>query len=212
MNFEKLTTSKVNTVADWIILIVVTNILVILFTLPIITFYPAINAGYSVFADKIDHGNVSVFKAFFKHFKKDFFRKSGFGLLLIVITYLSIVNSLYYSNNMSIGGSWFHILGYYVTLGLLAIMYTISLYGLVVYHQTNKIKLSIQIKTSLFLAGKYPITTVVLVFLNMIPLLMLTTIKTGVLFVFSGVSIPLLLHAVLTQKSRYYIANLGEEK
>jgi mannose/fructose-specific phosphotransferase system component IIA len=53
---------------------------------------------------------------------------------------------------------------------------------------------------------------VVLVFLNMIPLLMLTTIKTGVLFVFSGVSIPLLLHAVLTQKSRYYIANLGEEK
>lgn len=210
MNFEKLMNSKINAIADWILRIVVINILVILCSLPIITLFPAITAGYNVFSDYLDKKDVRLFSGFFDHFRNHIGKKILFGLLLVAIVYLSVTNSSYYSSIMEQNPTWFFIVGYYVTLVLLAVVYATSLYTLVVFRCYPEIKLSRIIKLALFLAGKYYYITVFLVIVNTIPVLMLFTPMTSVLFVFMGVSIPLLAHAFLTSPARYYLMKLGE--
>jgi len=209
MNFEKLMNSKINVIADWIIRIVMINIMVILCALPIITLYPAVVAGYNVFSDYVDRKEVRLFPAFFNHFRDHIGKKIGFGLLIIVIVYLSFTNSSYYSSILETSPSTFILIGYYVTLVLLAIMYAMTLYTLVVFRVFPELKLFRIIKLAFFLSGKYYYITIFLVLVNTIPVLMLFTPVTSVLFVFMGVSIPLLVHALLTQQARLYLAQLG---
>jgi hypothetical protein len=98
--------------------------------------------------------------------------------------------------------SWFYRLGYYVTLLLLAVGYALVLYTVVVHHVRPELHLKAVVPLSLHLSGRFAWITALLVMLNLIPLLMLMIQATGVLFVFSGVSIPLLLHAWLTRGVR----------
>jgi uncharacterized membrane protein YesL len=211
MNFDKLMNSRINWIADWIIRIVVINILVIVTMLPIITWYPAFVAGYSVFADTLDNKDVKLFRSFFRHFRTNLPRRLLFGVVVFLLTYLGFANSSYYSTLIEAGEGWFYQAGYFVTIVLLAMLYAVILYTFVVVYVLPSIKFKPLVKLSLYLAGKYYFITIFLVLLNMIPILMLFTSVTSVLFVFSGVSLPLLTHAILTQSARRYIEKIGAD-
>lgn len=210
MNFDKLMNSRINWIADWIIRIVVINVLVILCSIPVVTLYPAFLAGYSVFADLLDKKEVRIIPSFFHHIRRNLVRRSLFGIAIMGITYLSLTNAMYYNDLITTEGGWFYLSGYYVTLVLLAMLYALMLYTVVVFHELPSIRIKHLVKLSLYLAGKYYFVTVLLVFLNLIPLFMFFSSVTSVLFVFSGISIPLLLHAYLTRPARQYIQSVGE--
>lgn len=209
MNFEKLMNSKINVVADWIIRIVMINILVILCALPIITLFPALVAGYNVFSDYVDRKEVRLFPAFFDYFRNHIGKKIGFGVLILLIAYISFTNSSYYSTVLETSPSAFFMIGYYVTLVILALIYAMMLYTFVLFYEFPELKLGRIMKLSFFLAGKYYFITIFLVLVNAIPVLMLFTPVTSVLFVFMGVSIPLLIQAILTKPARIFIKHLG---
>lgn len=211
MNFDKLMNSKINTVADWIIRIVMINILVILCSLPIVTIFPAFVSGYSVFADYIDKKDTKLFSSFFFHFRKNLGRRVLFGVVILVLSYIFLSNAIFYNTLASDTGDWFYTAGYFVTFILIAMLYALLLYTLVVYYELPSVKLKVLFKLALYLAGKYYIITIGLVMINLIPLFMLLTAVTSVLFVFSGVSIPLLIHAIVTKPARQYIKNIGED-
>lgn len=211
MNFDKLMNSRINWIADWIIRIVVINVLVILMMLPIITWYPSFVAGYSVFADAVDRKEVKIVPSFFRHFRIHLPRRIIFGVVIFLLTYLSFANASYYSTLIEAGEGLFYQIGYYVTIVLMAMLYAVILYTFVIVYVYPSIKFPPLIKLSLYLAGKYYFITIFLVLLNMIPVLMLFTSVTSVLFVFSGISLPLLMHAILTQPARRYIEKMGAD-
>ena len=66
-------------------------------------------------------------------------------------------------------------------------------------------------KLAFYLSGKFFVKTVLLVFTTLIPFLMLMTPITQVVFVFGGLSIPVLLNALITNKVVIYIEGLVKE-
>ncbi len=60
--FEKLVNSRINDVADWIIRIIMINVMIIFFSLAVVTIYPAISAGYNMFHDYVEKKNTRLFK------------------------------------------------------------------------------------------------------------------------------------------------------
>ncbi|MCD6482156.1 MAG: hypothetical protein J7K80_00270, partial [Candidatus Izimaplasma sp.] len=62
MSFEKLVNSKINVFADWIIRLVMINLMIIVSSLLIITIYPALTAGFNLFHDYINGKNPKLFR------------------------------------------------------------------------------------------------------------------------------------------------------
>ncbi len=209
--FEKLLHSKVNAVADWIIRLVMVNIMIIFFSLGIITIYPAFSAGYSLFSDYVTRKDTKLIPDYFKYFKQNFGKKVLLQLFVTVILLIGYSNIRYYTVNLELESDWFLLVGYYVTLALLGVTYAVVLYSFVVMKVTPNLKLSRIIKISFYLAGKYYFITLLLVVCNLAPFLLLLNMNTFLIFVFMGISIPLTLHALLTRSAVQFLDGLGKE-
>lgn len=210
MNFDKLMNSKINAFADWVIRLVLINILIVVTALPVITLLPALCAGYAVLSDYVQKKDVKLVRTYFEYFRQNIGKKLVLGVIIALIFYLSFANSTFYSNVLEQESSTLVLVGYYVTLALLAIAYAVSLYTFVVFKVHPGIRLFEIIKLSFYLAGKFYFITLFLVMVNTIPFLMLLLPLTSVLFVFFGVSLPLLIHALLTRQAVHYLERLGE--
>lgn len=197
MDFGKMTQSKINLVADWIIRIIVTNVLIILCSIPIITLYPALIAGYAQLHKYMSDEPTTLFKGFFTSFKEQIGRKILTGVIITGFLYLSISNTIFYSLNMENQG-WFYVVGYFVTLSIITMFYALSLYGIIVMSVIPKLSFVNMFKVSVFLAGKYFIKTLLIVFSSFIPVFLLFSPYTHVVLIFAGLSIPLFLIMLLS--------------
>lgn len=211
MNFEKLVNSKINVVADWIIRLVILNVLIIFFSLPIITIYPAVSAGYNMFNDYVNQKNTKLFQGFFTYFKEALGRKMLLSVIIVLVFVLGYSNIRFYSFNLENDPSIVNNLGYYITLSLLAIWYAITVYTIIVNRVNSKMKLMSLFKLSFFMAGKYYFITLALVVVNSLPIVLLFFPQTVVFFILMGISLPLMINAFLTRGAVFYLENLGEK-
>lgn len=166
MSFEKLVNSKINEFADWVIRLVMINIMVIVFSIPLLTIYPAVSAGYNMFHDYVTGKEVRLFSGFFKYFKEDILRKIFIGIIIGIIIVMGFLNVRYYSQILENDTTTFYLIGYYVTLALLAASYAASFYTFVVVNVSSKIKVKNVFKLSFVLAGKFYFRTLLLVIIN----------------------------------------------
>ena len=211
MNIEKIAHSKINRIADWIIRLVVLNVLMIITMLPIVTIFVALSSGYNQMADYINGKNPPLVKGYFSHFKDHFKKKLIRGLTFLVFIFFLFSNIRFYLISIETDPSLIVVIGYYVSIILLVLLITVMLYSLVVTKVYLKVNLKLFYKLSFFLAGKYFFNTIALVFVAIIPFAMLLTPFTTMVFVFIGVSLPVTLNALLTRQALRYIESLGEE-
>ena len=209
--FEKLMHSKLNMVADWIIRIIMINILIILFSLPVFTVYAAVSAGYNVFHDYLNQKDIKLFKGFFGYFKQRLVRKIIFQLLLVVVFGLGYLNVRYYTTLLEENYQLFYVVGYYITLAFLAIAYAVMIMSLVVYYINPAMRYRYVIKLSFYLSGKYYFRTLAIVVINSIPMFLLLFPQLMVLFVFAGIGLPLVLVAITTKDIVHYVERLGDQ-
>ena len=209
--FEKLVNSKLNAVADWIIRLVMINIFMIICSLPVITIFPALSAGYNLLHDYVEGKHTPLVKGYFGYFKEYIGRKIVVGIVIGILLVVSYTNIRYYVDVLETNETLFFQIGYYATLALIAALYAVILYTVVVLNVESKMKLVSLFKLSFFLAGKYYFITVLLVVINSLPVFLLFTPITSLIFVFMGLSIPLTLHALLTKNAVYYLEGLGNE-
>ncbi len=212
MNFEKLANSKINVFADWVIRLVMINLMIIVFSLPILTIYPAISAGYNMFHDYTNTKNPKLFRGYFGYFKSNLKRKILIGLIIVISIVVGFLNVRYYSTVLEQGASVFYLIGYYVTLALLATLYAISIYSLVVISVYPKSKLRNLFKLSFILAGKFYFRTLLLVIINTGVILLLIYPPTAMIFIFMGMSIVLLIDALITRDVVVYLTTFGDKK
>ena len=211
MVYEKTFYQKINTVADWIIRIIMLNILMIITSLPVITIFPSIAAGYKMFRRYIHKDEEKLFKGYFEFFLQDFGKKFSVGLVLIVIIGLGYLNVTYYVDLLNVNNNIFYLVGYYLTLAVLISAFIIMLYTMSILYILPKIKLVLLFKLAFYLSGKYFFKTVLLVLTTIVPFLMLMLPITQIMFVFAGISIPLLLNVLITDSVVEYIEGLVKD-
>lgn len=208
---QKSIINRINQFADWFIRLIILNILIIIFSLPVITLYPAISAGYNVLHNYTIEKDVHLFKDYFNFFKEELIKKIGLGILLFLILLIGFTNIRYYSQTAQGANDYFYLIGYYVTLTLISISFAVMMLTLIVIKVAPKTKIIHTFKLSLVLAGKFYFRTVVLILLNITPVLLLFTPITSLILVFMGVSLPLLLNVIITKPAVYYLESLGEK-
>lgn len=208
MVYEKSLYQKINTVADWIIRIIMINILMIFTSLLVVTIYPSLAAGYKLFHQYIHKNEEKLFKGYFKFFLEDIGKKIGIGLIFIVVLVLGYINTTYYVDILNEQSTWFYLAGYYVTLAFLVSAFIVTLYTLAVMYVVPKAKVVLMFKLAFYLSGKYFLRTVLLVLTTALPFVLLMTPITQLIFVFAGLSIPILLNALITDKIVDYVEGL----
>jgi len=211
MNLEKLAHSKINRIADWIIRLVVLNVLMIATMLPIVTIFIALSSGYNQLSDYINGKNPPLIKGYFEHFKSHFKKKLVRGLTFTVFIVFLFSNIRFYLIQLETEHSLIYLIGYYVSIILLVLLLTVMLYSLAVTKIYPKINIKLFYKLSFFLAGKYFLNTIALVFIILIPFAMLMMPFTTMVFVFIGISLPIILNAIFTRSAVRYMESLGEE-
>jgi len=208
--FNKIFYSKLNDIADWIIRIIVLNVLMIFFSLAIVTIYPAISAGYNMFSDYVKKDNPKLFSGYFSYFKEALLRKIIIQLIVALVFVFAYLNIRYYDIYLSEQSSTFYLIGYYISLALIAIWTATTFYTIVVVKVKPNIPYKNLFKLSFFLAGKFYLTTLLLVMVAFIPFLFILFAPTisPLFFIFTGLSIPVLLSALITKKAILYLEGL----
>jgi len=201
-----------NIFADWFIRITLINILVIIFMLPIITIIPAISSGYRLFSDILNKDEENIFKAYFKYFKEDFVNKLIISIIVLIVLVASIYNNRLYANLIEQGSNILYTFGYYITLTLIIAVVMVTLYLPLIFSEKKGLEIIQTFKLAFYFAGKYAFRTILITLSLLIPYLMLTNEITIVFFVFSGISIPLLINAALTLKARDFLKTMEVKK
>lgn len=209
---EKKIFTILNTIADWIIRFVVINIIVITLSIPIITLYPAMSAGYNLFHDYSNKDEVKLFSGYIEHLKKDFFKKLAIGVILIVLLFLGYLNVTYYVDILNEQSHWFYVTGYYVTTIFLVVAIVVTLLSVTVVKVYPKAKYINIFKLSFFVAGKYFFRTILLILITVLPFALLIVPATAIIFIFAGISLPLYLNVIITKPIVLYLEKLGENK
>lgn len=208
MVYEKSFYQKINTVADWIIRIIILNVLMIITSLGVVTIFPSLSAGYKMFYQYVHKDEEKLFKGYFNYFIEGLGKKTGIGLILILIIGLGYLNVTYYVELLNAQTNVLYLIGYYLTLAVLASSFVITLYTLSVIHVLPDLKLTLMFKLAFYVSGKFFLKTALLILTTIIPFVMLMFPFTMVLFVFSGLSIPILLNVLITNKVVDYIEGL----
>lgn len=212
MSYEKSLYQKINTIADWIIRIIMINILMILTSIPIVTLFPSLAAGYKLFYEYKHKNETKLFKSYFSFFKDDFMRKLQIGLILIIVILIGYFNVTYYVDILKNDDNIFYQIGYYITFAFLVSALVVTLYTLPIVTLYPKLQLSLMMKLAFALSGKYFFRTLLLFVIHAIPFLLLFTPITTLILVFMGISLPMLLAMLVHEKASLYLISLGEEK
>jgi len=202
---------KLNTIADWIIRIVMINIITIVLLIPMITIYPAVSAAYNLFSDYTNKDEVNLFKGYFGYFKKDLWKKIVLSSIFLLVIILGYYNVTYYLNDLNNNSGIFYLIGYYISIVLLLTAFVVILYSFTVVSVYPKAKYKTIYKLSFYLAGKYFLKTILLIVSTILPFFLLLAPFTAILFVFSGVSLSILLNVLITKKAVIYLKGLGEK-
>lgn len=212
MNYEKSFYQKINTVADWIIRLIVINVLMVLTSLPLITLFPSLSAGYKLFYEYKHKNETKLFKSYFQFFKEDFMRKLQIGLILIVVLIIGYFNVTYYVDVLKDNEQLFYQIGYYITFAFLFVALVITLYTLPIINIYPKLPLTLMMKLAFALSGKFFLRTLLLFVIHVIPFALLLTPLTTLILVFMGFSLPMVLAVIVHEKASDYIISLGEKQ
>jgi uncharacterized membrane protein YesL len=205
---EKPLYQKLNSVADWIIRLIMVNILVVLTALPIITFYAAFSTGYNVFSDYLKKDEAGILKSFWAHLKTGLRKKLILGTLFIFLGAFFYYNMSYYENLLNQDLTIFYQIGYFVSLSLLIITVLLCLQSFPVSYVHIDLKIKKILKLSFMVAGKFFLLSILLISFYFIPIGLFLGSLTVVLNVFVGFSIPILMNALITKKVVGYLEGL----
>lgn len=209
--FENSLYQKLNTFADWVLRITVINILMIICAIPIVTLYPALLAGYKMYHNYLNKKEVPLFKGFFSYFIEDFSKKMQLGLVLSAAILLAVVNMTIYSDYLAINSNPINYVGQYIMIIMVITVIFVTIYTFPLMITYPKTHTWLLLKFAFFLSGKYILRTLLAILIIAIPLLLLLTPVTIVIFVFAGAAIPVLLYALLFKKVVLYVESLDKE-
>lgn len=207
MNFEKLVNSRINAVADWIIRLVVLNVLIIATSLPIITFYPSLVAGYKMFNNYVEQRNTRLYHDYFGYLKVNILKNIGISIIILLAAVLAYLNLGYYGGTEA--QSIMTQIGFYITIMLISAIYAMILFSIIVKSVKQTISFTSLVKLSFYLAGKHFFVTILSIFIYSIPFILFLIPQLVVVYVICGLSLPITLHVLISRHVRHYLVDLN---
>ena len=208
--YDKTLYQKLNTFADWVIRLVVINILIIVTSLPLITLYPALLAGYKMFHKFLNKEEVPIFKSYFNFFGENIGQKLKIGLILAAAILVGVINITIYNEFLEANPSPFNLVGQYVMVVMVLSVIFVTMYTfplMLTYPNTN---IWLLIKFAFFLSGKFIFRTGMAILILFIPIVLLIHPLLTLILVFVGMSTMVLLYALVFKKVIDYVEGLDE--
>ncbi len=208
--YDKTLYQKLNTFADWVIRLVMINILIIVTSLPVITLYPALLAGYKMFHKYLNKEEVPIFKSYFSYFSENFGSKIKVGLILAAAIFVGAINTTIYNEFLEANPSPFNLVGQYVMIIMVLSVIFVTMYTfplMLTYPNTN---VWLLIKFSFFLSGKFILRTFLAIIILFIPIILLLHPLLTLILVFVGMSTMVLLYALVFRKVVEYVESLDQ--
>ncbi len=221
MNEEKITNSKVYVFFDWLWRLLVLNVLTLITSLGIITFFPAIVACFKSIKDNKENYNTKIIVPYFKNFASVFKETVGIGIVILIMFGISLYAYLWYdgvvgqtAQNEYEGDSvWFTIslISVFAMMGfgLVISMAVLQLPMVTTYFRTRFLD---KIRFSFFMAFKFIAPTLLELVILVVDLVVLFVPVVMPLWVFFGISFPLYLIYVVSKRPYYYLSNNQDEE
>lgn len=202
---------KLNVIADWIIRLVVLNIFMLFFSLPIVTFYASYKAAYSLFVDYTNDKSTPLFKGFWEKLKENFWYNVGVGSLFMVLIAVGILGA--YNYNKVLSGNTkdlFSTIGFFITLGVSLLLLMAMIFSVTTSYVIKDISLKNLFKVSLILAGKYFFRALLVLTITVLPVFIIIYPMLAPIFIFLGLSGPLVINVLLMRKPRWFLEGAGK--
>ena len=178
--FERYTNSKLYVFFDILYTIILVNMLwlaVSMSGLIIFTFMPATVAVYLIMLNINQEGELKPFKAFFRIFKKEYIKSQKVFLLMALIGFVVITNTVFYYTNLETL-TLIHGIGLF-TMALILIAYTSAcIHVIPVYIYFPELGVVKTVKNAFFLGFAYPFRTFLALVSSVLVILITTIIQT----------------------------------
>ncbi|MCR1809365.1 DUF624 domain-containing protein [Haploplasma modicum] len=212
MKKEKKLLKIINVASDWIIKIIMINLLIISTSLLIVTFVHSLQAGYKLLKDYVNKDEVKLIRTYFKYFKENFLNKIFLSLIALSTIVLIVISNIYYQNAIKETPTLMSYFGFITTLIVGFVIIISTLYVPVVLTSIENITVEETVKISFFLSVKYIFRSIAMVIIFLIPGLLMMSSLTMLLLVFCGISLPLLSVVILAEKPANYLLLSKEHK
>lgn len=197
--FEKPFFQKLNKIADWLIRIVVINVIVILLCLTVVLFFVGIKVGYALFTDYLNSKETPIFAGAWKVLKDNFSKSVGYSAFSVIVIAVTGLNIYFYLGRLSHEVTTFIVIGFFITFAFLIGFFIVSLYMAPVLLMNPNLKFKETYKLSLYLAGKNFLRSfIVLLGFVLMPVLLLN-VYTSIVYVLAGMSFSIIIFSALTK-------------
>ena len=175
--------------------ILILNVLMIIFCIPIITIGPAITAGHYA-ALKIHRGESYVVRNFWKSFKENFVQAIGIGLIFTVILAMSITGIVIMNHAE---GTFARVIQGVIVATLIFVVFMLMWVFPLQSKFVNKVMDTI--KNAFILSLRYILRTLYMITVYLLPpLLLFISMRTLSVVLLFGMSLPVFLSAVCYNK------------
>ena len=208
MDFEKRANSKASRFFEWLFAIVIINLFTIVFSILIITFLPAHVAAYQTISDFKEHGTQRVIKRYFSNFWKHIEKSFLIGLFVIIILVVALFSMYFYKNNFDVSNIVGQV-GYWVMLIVIIVLLFLSLHLPLVIFNFPKLGIKDTIKISIFICFRYILSTLIILISDVVMIIGVLALP---IWVFIGITLPILLIIKFTEPTYYYLKKIDLEK
>lgn len=189
---------KLNVISDWILRIVIINLLLIVCTFLVITLYPGIYAAYRLFKDYKEGKNTPIFNGFWTYFKEQFKTKIQISLTLILIILIGVYSLFTYNDFIGKNEGMIYLIGYYVVLMFLIGFVIVTLFTIPIIIYFKEASIGNMYKLSLYIMGRYFYIAFLTSILWVIPLILIFIPQLMVIYVIAGLSLTVLLWILIS--------------
>ena len=175
--------------------ILILNVLMVIFCIPIITIGPTLAAGHYA-ALKIHRGESYVVRNFWKSFKENFVQGIGIGLIFTVILSVSVLGILIMN---SAEGTFARVVQGVILATIIFVVFTLMWVFPLQSKFVNKVGNTI--KNAFLLSFKYLLRTIYMITVYLLPpLLLFISLRTLSVVLLFGLGLPVFLSAVCYNK------------
>jgi len=208
MNIDRIINSKIYQFFDFVMRLVILNVLIFLVSLPLFTILAAITSGYTVVRKIAEDRGTSIFKEFFKSFIKVLGKTAILSLLLLLGAMLLVNSGVFFFQTLTDGVT--NVIGFLLTISISLMLIACLQHLPIVISYFPDLTTIDSVKLMFLFSVRYPSLTVYLI-LPMVVLLAQVGLFYGIV-AFLGFSLPIYVGYKVSYRSYriIYERNKGE--
>jgi len=209
MNTGKLLNSKIYQILDFVMRLVILNVIIVFVSLPLFTLLAAITAGHSVIRKMAEDRGTSIFKEFFRTFIQVLGKTAMLSLFIILVIVVLINSGFFFFQTM--GDGIIYVIGFLLTISVGFVIIACIQHLPIIISYFPDLRTIDSIKLMFLFSARYPMLTIYL----LLPVVIIF-VEIGLFYgivAFLGFSLPIYVGYLLSYRSYrvIYEKNKGDK-